>query len=71
MADTCFLIVLSKIAGAFSCVRVVINGSLLADTNSAMADALNSPSARCTYIISDLTVKPCNIDGKKNARAGS
>jgi hypothetical protein len=45
----CFLIGLSKIAGAFCCVRVVINGSLLAETNSAIADALNSPSAR--YVV--------------------
>ena len=43
---TCFLIGLSKIAGAVSCVRVVINGILLAETNSAIADALKHSGER-------------------------
>lgn len=41
----CFLIGLSKMEGAVSCVRVLTNGSLFADTKSAIADALNGPSA--------------------------
>lgn len=42
---TCFLIVLSKIAGAFSLVKTVTRGSLLAKTNSTMEDLSNLPSA--------------------------
>jgi hypothetical protein len=42
------LIGLSKIEGAVSCVSVITKGSLFADTNSAMAEALNSPSASQT-----------------------
>lgn len=36
---------LSKIAGALSLVKVVTNGSLLANTKSAIADLTNWPSA--------------------------
>lgn len=41
-----FLTGLSNIADAFSCVRVVISGSVLTDMNLAMADALNLLSAQ-------------------------
>ena len=42
---TCFFIVLSKTAGAFSLVKMVTRGSLLANTNSDMEDLSNLPSA--------------------------
>ena len=38
---TCFLIGLSKIRGALSLVKVVTKGSLLAETNSTIADLVN------------------------------
>jgi len=43
--QTCFLIVLSKIKGALSLVKMVTNGSLLANTNSAISDLEKLPSA--------------------------
>lgn len=42
---TCFLIELSNISAALSLVKMVTRGSLLADTNSAIADFSKCPSA--------------------------